>query len=163
MPTRSSMLREGAFTGLLGGSAVSLWFLVVDLIAGTPLFTPSTLGAALFGFQPIPTGWGWVMLLVAGYTVFHYAAFVLVGVGAALLLLLAEREPALLVLLFLLFEVLEVGFYGLVAILHETRLLRGLAWYQIAGGNLVASGVMGSHLWHAHPALRFRLGPSLSH
>lgn len=163
MPTRHGVLREGAVAGILGGTAVDLWFFVVDLAAGAPLFTPVALGAALFGLDPGPGARRLQLLLVAGYTVFHYAAFLAVGLLAAGLLHLADREPALLALYFILFEVLELGFHGMVAILHETRLLDGLEWYQIALGNLVASALMGSYLWYSHPVLRHGLRHALSH
>jgi hypothetical protein len=40
-------LREGFIAGLIGATSVAVWFLIVDLIAGRPLFTPSVLGEAL--------------------------------------------------------------------------------------------------------------------
>src|SRR5260370_34011477 len=42
------VLREGFIAGLIGAAAGALWFLVVDLIAGRPLFTPAMLGSAVF-------------------------------------------------------------------------------------------------------------------
>lgn len=163
MWTRHGVLREGLITGLLGGSGVALWFLVVDAVAGVPLFTPSTLGAALFAqdvdsLSPLGS-----LLVVAGYTVFHYAAFVAVGCLAVVLVHLSERQPEVLALFFILFVMIEMGFYGLVAVFSATRLLNGLEWYQIALGNLLATFLMGSYLWRTHPALRAGLGDALSH
>ena len=39
---------EGIRAGLVGASIIALWFLIVDTIAGRPLYTPTVLGAALF-------------------------------------------------------------------------------------------------------------------
>src|SRR5881397_485376 len=42
------ILREGFIAGLIGAAAVALWFLIVDVIAGRPFFTPAMLGSAVF-------------------------------------------------------------------------------------------------------------------
>jgi hypothetical protein len=42
----------GLVAGLLGASVVALFFLVVDLLAGRPLWTPTVLAAALFRGEP---------------------------------------------------------------------------------------------------------------
>src|SRR5207237_708962 len=44
----SRILREGFIAGLIGAGAVALWFLIVDVIAGRPFFTPAMLGSAAF-------------------------------------------------------------------------------------------------------------------
>ena len=41
----SRILREGFIAGLIGAGAVALWFLIVDMIAGRPFFTPAMLGS----------------------------------------------------------------------------------------------------------------------
>jgi len=45
-------LRYGIPTGLVGAAVVAVFFLVVDLVAGQPLATPSALGATLFRGEP---------------------------------------------------------------------------------------------------------------
>ena len=40
-------LREGLTAGVLGATAVAVWFLILDTIAGRPFATPSMLGASL--------------------------------------------------------------------------------------------------------------------
>ena len=42
-----SIVREGLIAGFLGATAVAVWFFVVDLIGGRPLFTPNALGVGL--------------------------------------------------------------------------------------------------------------------
>jgi len=44
----SRIMREGFIAGLIGAGAVALWFLIVDVIAGRPFFTPAMLGSAVF-------------------------------------------------------------------------------------------------------------------
>ena len=43
-----SPMREGGIAGIIGAASVALWFLIVDSIAGRPLFTPAILGASVF-------------------------------------------------------------------------------------------------------------------
>lgn len=153
---RHSTVGEGLLVGAMGAASVALWFLLVDSLAGRPLYTPTTLGAALFG-----SGVGGAAALW-GYTVFHYLAFAAVGVLAAYSTHLAERSPVLLALFAVLFVTFEVGFYGMTAVLHATSVLGELTWIQIAAGNLLATAVMGGFLWRTHPAVRPGLIEALS-
>ena len=43
-----TVLKEGLILGLIGAAAVAAWFLLVDLIAGRPFFTPAVLGSFVF-------------------------------------------------------------------------------------------------------------------
>jgi hypothetical protein len=146
-----SVVREGVVAGFLGATAVAVWFFVVDLVGGRPLFTPGTLGEGLlsvFGRSPETP-----LVNVIAYTIFHYAAFTLVGILAVILVHAGERLPSVLAGSMMLFVAMELGFYGLVALLQET-VLGNLAWYQILAGNLLAAVLMGTYLWRAHPAMR---------
>jgi hypothetical protein len=146
-----SVVREGLIAGFLGATAVAVWFFVIDLIGGRPLFTPGTLGEGLlsvFGRSPESPA-----MNVIAYTIFHYAAFTLVGILAVILVHAGERLPSVLAGSMILFVAFELGFYGLVALLRET-VLGNFAWYQILAGNLLAAALMGTYLWRAHPALR---------
>ena len=64
-----------------------------------------------------------------------------------------ERAPNLAWLLGEFFIVLELGFYGVVALLF-TPLLAELAWVNVALGNLIAAFTMGWYLWRVRPGLR---------
>lgn len=146
-----SVVREGVVAGVLGATAVAVWFFVVDLIGGHPLFTPSTLGAGLlsvFGSSPETQ-----TVNIIAYTIFHYAVFILVGMLAVVLVHAGERLPSVLAGLMILFVAFELGFYGMVALLEET-VLGNFAWYQILAGNLLAAILMGTYLWRGHPAAR---------
>lgn len=149
---RHAILREGAITGIVGATTVALWFLIVDVIAGHPLYTPEVLGTGLLSVLG-PSGAESPMLIVALYTVVHYVAFILVGILAAALVHAAKREPNVLAGALILFVAIEIGFYGLTALLSQTDALGTLAWYQIGLANLLAAVAMGVYLWRAHPAL----------
>jgi hypothetical protein len=115
------------------------------------LFTPNTLGEGLlsvFGRSPEPQA-----VNIIGYTIFHYAAFTLVGIIAVVLVHAGERLPSVLAGSMILFVAIEIGFYGFVAMLQQT-VLGNFAWYQILAGNLLAAVAMGTYLWRAHPAMR---------
>ena len=130
---------------------MAVWFFVVDMVGGRPLFTPQVLGQgplSIFGSSPEPAA-----VNVIAYTIFHYAAFILVGILAVFLVHTGERLPSVLAGSLILLVAIELGFYGLVALLQET-VLGNFAWYQILAGNLLAAALMGTYLWRAHPALR---------
>jgi hypothetical protein len=159
-----AVVREGISTGVLGAAGVAAWFLVIDSAAGHPLFTPDALGRMLFAPLGVHTGPGAIHPgIVAGYTVFHGAVFIAVGLLAALLVRLAEHQPVVLALFVVLFAIIEMGFYGLTAVLDTTGVLGNLAWWQVAGGNLVATLLMGGYLWRRHPGLVHELDLALSH
>ena len=146
-----SIVREGVLAGFLGATAVAVWFLIVDTIGGRALFTPNVLGEGLlriFGRSPEPQ-----FVNVIWYTIFHYAAFTLVGIISVILVHAGEGMPSILAGAMILFVAIELGFYGLVAMLQETA-LGNLAWYQILAGNLLAATLMGTYLWRSHPALK---------
>lgn len=141
---------EGVVAGLIGATTVALWFLVVDVITGHPLFTPDALGGAVLSFFG-PAGGEGSMTRIAIYTVVHYAAFVAVGIVALRLVHAADRQPSILSGLMVLFAAFELGFYGLVALLSQSPTFAGIAWYQVGAANLVAAAAMGWYIWRSHP------------
>ena len=45
---RSKTYKEGFVAGLIGAATIAVWFLILDMIQGRPLYTPTVLGTALF-------------------------------------------------------------------------------------------------------------------
>ncbi len=157
-PRTRSIIREGIVAGVIGASAVAIWFLVVDLIAGQPLFTPRILGHALLSILgPIPDS---ALLHVGIYTVFHYAAFCAAGIVLSVLVHLAQREPTVLAGALILFVAFEIAFHGFVSLLQET-VLGSLAWYNVMIGNVLAAACMGTYMWRRHPELRMEFAHAL--
>ena len=148
--------------GAIGATSVAIWFLILDTIQGRPLHTPTVLGAALFSVLGGPPLVDSNLLLVAGYTVFHYAVFAAMGALLVYLAHRSHREPNILAGLLVLFVTFEVGFYGLAALLSEPGLLGDLGWYQIMLGNLLATVTMGTYIWRTHPLLSQDLAHALS-
>ncbi|HEU4993721.1 MAG TPA: hypothetical protein VFT29_02845, partial [Gemmatimonadaceae bacterium] len=137
-----------------GASVIAVWFFFVDLIAGHPLFTPATLGRGLLSvFGPVPATQS-MFVFVLIYTIFHYAAFIMVGLIAAMIVNVANREPSILMGFVVLFAAMELGFYALSGVLQRWTPLGSLAWYNVMIGNLLAAAGMGWYLLRAHPGLR---------
>ncbi len=152
--TPRPLVREGVIAGIIGATVIAIWFFFVDLIAGNALFTPRTLGRALLGILgPVPDTQSSAALIIS-YTLFHYAAFIVLGLIAAMIVNVANREPSILMGLVVLFAATEVGFYAFVGLLQQATPLGDLAWYNVMIGNLLAAAAMGTYLLRAHPALR---------
>lgn len=152
--TPRPLAREGVIAGIIGAGVIAVWFFFVDLIAGQPLFTPATLGRGLIRvFGPVPQSQS-TLLLVSAYTLFHFGAFIVLGLIAAMIVNVANREPSILLGFVVLFAAIEVGFYAFVSLLQQATPLGSLAWYNVMIGNLLASAAMGTYLLRAHPLLR---------
>jgi uncharacterized membrane protein YphA (DoxX/SURF4 family) len=152
--TPRPLVREGVIAGLIGAGVIAVWFCFVDLIAGHALFTPLTLGRALIRvFGPVPDTQS-TFFLVAAYTVFHFGVFIVLGLIAAMIVSVANREPSILLGFVVLFAAIEVGFYAFVGLLQQATPLGSLAWYNVMIGNLLAAAAMGTYLLRAHPVLR---------
>ncbi len=149
-------VREGIVAGLIGAAVVAGWFLAYDLFTGHPLRTPTLLGAAVFRGLTDPGTLEHELSLVLGYTVLHGLAFAAFGIIAALLVVAAERQPILMIGLFMLFAAFEVLFFGLVMILAQS-LIGALVWWNIFVGNLLASAGMLGYFFRSHRALSRRL------
>lgn len=77
---------EGILAGVAGAAAIAVFFGLVDLVAGHPLWTPNALGAALFLGQRAAADAPISPALVGGYTVIHGWVFVSIGLLASFLL-----------------------------------------------------------------------------
>src|SRR5437867_8737445 len=106
------VLREGFVAGLIGAGAVALWFLIVDVIAGRPFFTPAMPGSAVFWGVRDPALVVIEYSRIIGYTMIHVSAFIIVGTVVAALAAEAEVAPATMDLVVRFFAISEFGFYG---------------------------------------------------
>lgn len=156
--TSAAVYTEGLLAGVVGAGTIAAWFLLLDTIAGRPLYTPSVLGtalvrggAALSGSEALPVD----MEMVINFTWMHLLAFLLIGLAASKLLELAERDANLgfgIVLLFVVFE------FGFIAVFSNvaSEVLEVISWPSILVGNLLAAAVMGFVFWRRHPRLVIR-------
>ena len=156
-----STRRDALYAGVIGATCVALWFLVLDLATAQAFATPAALGAALLGIFGPAGGEGMATNVIA-YTVFHYLAFILVAWIAALILHVAERQPAVLAGALMLFVAFEIGFIVLSSVLSRYAGFQSMQPWAVAVGNLIAAVAMGVYLWRSHPALRSGLTAALS-
>ena len=150
---RHSIMRDGIVAGVLGATAVAVWFLGVDMLYAHAFRTPEALGRGLlrlFG----PAGSEGATTFVIAYTIFHFAAFIAAGLLVSVIVHWAQTSPTVLAGAMMLFVAFEIGFYGLSSALQESPFLGALGWAQVAIGNLIAAAVMGAYMWRAHPELK---------
>jgi hypothetical protein len=153
MPDRPhSILSEGTDVGVLGGLAVAVWFLVLDLLAGQPLRTPSLLGQVVLFRDSTPEP-GVVLGAVLVYTAFHFLVFALLGMALVALVHWAISNSVIRYALLPVFLVFEVMFYGLLMVLSE-RTHELFPFWTVVGANTLAAIAMGLYLWRRHPAFR---------
>jgi len=161
MLEQNRTLREGITAGILGATAVAVWFLILDTVAGRPFATPAMLGSSLATLFAFP-GNGSTAVHVVSYTIFHYAAFVIVGIIVAAVINNAENEPSMLIGFMILFVAFEIGWYGWTALLARPESFGRLAWYQVMVANVIAAAAMGIYMYRRHPSLARRFTAALA-
>jgi hypothetical protein len=158
--TRADLAFDAFYSGALGGSVVALFFLVVDVMDGQPLFTPSLLGRVLFHGVAAQDVARVQLDAVAYYSIAHIAAFIALGAALAWLVHEVELHSRLpVVVLLVLFAILEVAFYA-VASLALSGVVARLGIVRIAIANLLAAGLMALFFLLSH---RARAWPQLKH
>ena len=155
-----TVIREGLVAGALGATAVAIWFLIMDVLFRQAFFTPLGLGHGLVAVFAPGREYAAAVYLV-WYTLFHYAAFIVVATIAAVIVHAGERQPAVLAGAFILLVATEIGFYGLSSMLARSSVFQAIGWVEVLLGNLIAAFVMGMYLWRAHPALKTGLDAAL--
>lgn len=156
---KHSTLREGLLTGVIGGLAVAVWYIAVDLGRGQLGYTPNVLGQVLVGRDTIPT----VHLIpqaVAEYSLLHFGVFLLLGVILTGLTHMAIRTPEFRMGVWLGLVIAFLFFLGFLFMLYSATDER-FPWWPAVGGGLLGIGSMALYLWRRHPALRgtFREAP----
>lgn len=157
---RHTIARDGIVAGVLGATAVAVWFLGVDIIYAHAFATPTALGRGLlrvFG----PPGMEGDMTFLVAYTIFHFAAFIAAGFLVSVIVYWAQSQPTVLAGAMMLFVAFEIGFYGISSALQESPFLGALGWAQVGTGNLIAAVVMGGYMWRTHPELKGELAYAL--
>jgi hypothetical protein len=148
-----SLLQEGMESGLIGGILVAVWFLILDLMQGRPLATPSILGQLIILGRSAPVLDKLVPEAIAAYSFLHFGGFILFGMGVCELVHLAVREAFFRFALLVVFVVFEVFFLGVTQILfHGTRGL--FPYWTVLVANTLAAIGMGLYFWFKHPSLK---------
>jgi hypothetical protein len=156
--TLATAYSEGIRAGLVGAVTIAAWFAILDGFAGRWLFTPTVLGTAFLrrgaGLEA-PATLAPSLEMVLSFTWIHLLVFLLVGMAAARLLVLAEDNSHMGFGILLLFFVFEFGFVG-ACMLFAAPVLDALAWPAIIIGNLLAALAMAAVFWRGHRGLRIQ-------
>ncbi len=141
--------------GAIGGATIAVWFLILDVLHGRPLYTPTILGTALVrgpaltSPETLPVSLGTVLL----FTFVHGIVFLALGFVACGLIRLGERNANYGFGLILFFVFLLCGFL-FVTMLFAEDVLRALAWPTILAGNMLAIVAMALYFKPRHPDIR---------
>ncbi len=91
-PNKGDLAYEAFYSAAVGGLVVALLFLVAEVLAGRPLFTPSVLGSVLFFGAEAEAVDAIDYTAVALFTVVHIVGFGILGfVAAGMARFLEER------------------------------------------------------------------------
>jgi hypothetical protein len=159
MAAKNAVVREGISAGLIGATAIALWFAILDAIQGHVLDTPAMLGSSLgslFLQGQVPGRAAGFLL----YTVFHFSLFCGIGLLFAWVVDKAEAVPSAFIGFAGLFVAFEVGWIGWTSVLAEG--FGDLTWAQVFVANLIAAAAMGLYMWRQHPALPARVSAVLA-
>ena len=149
-PRTVSLYQEGMIAGLIGAATVALWFLLVDVVAGRPLYTPTVLGSALFRRGAAPLAEVLPDLEMVGmFTWVHGLVFLAIGGVVAWLLAYVERHPSAGFGILMLFVFFEFGFVAAAMVFAEP-VLHALAWPAVLVANMLAAAAMGGYFWVRH-------------
>ena len=148
----AEIMFDGVFAGLIGASAVALWFLVVDAALREPLFTPSLVASALLRGTPATVDHHVDLSMVAAFTALHSLAFICFGVVASWVVDQFEHTPDLPLISIGVFLALEAGFViATKLVVPDVAAVIGHGF--IVAGNVFAAVGMGFYLrdWQRHP------------
>jgi len=148
----SEVVLDGLFTGMIGALVVALWFLVLDLIGGHPLYTPALLGTLLLHGSEAARQVTIAPLEIAAYTAFHFVVFLLIGLVLSWMMNLFERFPIMFFVILVMFVCLQLAFFGLNVALGA-RLMGQLPAWSVVVANLLAATGMVLYQWKRHPGV----------
>jgi hypothetical protein len=149
------LLADGLITGAIGAATIALWFLVLDVLAGRPFFTPAALGSALLLGAQIPADVRLTPGIIGAYTLLHLTAFFAVGVAVEWGARQLERFPSFWMVSLLAVILLDILFVGIVGSL-ALWVLGAVGLWAVVVANLLAVSAMGYRVWLERPELRAR-------
>jgi hypothetical protein len=148
--TQLPILGPGLITGLVGAATVAAWFLVVDLIAGSPLRTPTVLGSAVVlgaaGPEEAVLNGG----VIIGYSILHLGIFAGVGIAFVWLTQRFRSTPDFAARAFGAILFLEVLFLGTAGMASDW-VVEELGLVTILVANVLAVAGMGGWIWRREP------------
>lgn len=148
--TFADVVYDALYSGGIAGSIVALFFLVVDLLQGQALLTPSIMGGVLFEGATAEGVMDVSLTAVAYFTLLHFVVFGALGLAVACLVHEVElhaKHPVLVLLAaFILFEVV----FSVAAAILMPGVIARVGAGPIALANLLAAAGMAAFLLHEH-------------
>ena len=143
------LVQDGLVAGLLGAFAVALSHLVADALAGSPLRTPSVLGALLAGGVEAARAASPDLESAFRFTCIHIAVWVALGIAASSLVSLVDTRPRFASAVFASF----VFFFVSLTYVSGGFSVPGLEPLHLWVGTLLGSGAAAGYLVWRHPKL----------
>ena len=143
---------EGIGVGVLGGAGVAIWFLILDMVTREPLYTPAALGSVFFFGAEGPQEIQRNFTTIGGYTILHFAAFMLMGMIFTFMVEKVQAGPHRWLIALMAFILLDGLFAGTIAALGAW-VIASIGMWAIIVGNLIAIFIMAAALWKTHPRL----------
>lgn len=129
---------RGAIAGAFGAGSLALWFLLIDTIARTPLWSPSVVGHVLLTGAAPSSAIGVDVAIVAWFSLVHCALFMGFGIAATFALRAAAVRPTSLIGVGSLTVALQAGTV-LGSHFFAPGLGEALGWLYIGAGNVAAA------------------------
>ncbi len=144
------LLYDSFYSAAVGGSVIAVFYLIFDLIAGQPLYTPSMVGSVWFLNIPPDQATEVRLDMVAYLTLFHFAAFGTLGLMISYIVSKMRRTPQRpIVVTVLIFIWLQAGVV-IPPSLVRPGLVEALGFWRLLAGNLLTASAMAAFIWHAH-------------
>jgi hypothetical protein len=145
-------VKEGLVSGLLGGTAVAVWFLLLDVIAGRAFYTPNVLGQVVVFRNLEPVTDSLDITAIVAYTAVHFIAFIGFGLAVATLIRLATHQPYFRIAMLILLVTFEFFFAFFMLMLSEIT-KHAFPFWVVLTANGLAILSMGIYFYRKHPAL----------
>jgi hypothetical protein len=145
------VLRAGA----LGAAVVWLWILLIGALHGAPLRLATLIGSGLTHIVRVPHTPEWIAVVV--FTVFHFVVWFGIAEVMAVVLRVAVRTPAVLLLAAVVTILLLLALVGVTMIFASEGLGGGFAWPAIYIGSILGLAATAWCILQWHPEVRTEL------
>lgn len=142
------VLYDGVLTGVVGATAVAFWIFLVDLLSARPFYTPAALGSAVLLGASSPAEVRIGIGILVAYSFLHFATFIAVGIGFAVLARGAARATRFWARAAAGLVALEALFLGTLVIVGGW-IIQGVGWFAILIANALAIVSMALWTWRS--------------
>jgi hypothetical protein len=141
--------------GVLGAGVVWLWILLIGALYGEPLRLSTLLGNGLAHIARVASPPVWVAVVV--FTIFHFVAWIGLADVMVIVLRVARKTPAVLLLAAVVSILVLLALIGITMIFASGGLGGGFAWATIYVGSLLGLAATAGYLLRWHPEVRSEL------